>query len=92
MTFSFFLQKKKSDFICFLTILQSFYQQLDLENPKIIITDWDIVFMATINKIFPQTTNLLYLRYINKCIQSERKPIFQDWKRPKEEYITFYKK
>lgn len=42
-------------------ILRSLYRQLDLEDPKVIVTDRDIVFMIAIHEIFPRTTNLLFL-------------------------------
>lgn len=48
--------------------------------------------MAAIYKIFPRITNLLCLWHINKYVQSEWKPIFQDLQRSEEEWITFYEK
>ena len=85
VAFGFLLQKKKEDFTWFLTILRSLYRRLDLEDPKVIVTDRDIAVMAAIHEIFPRTTNLLCLWHLNKCVQSEWKPIFQDSGRPEEE-------
>ncbi len=92
MAFGFLLQEKKEDFTWFLTILRSLYRQLDLEDPKVIVTDRDIALMAAIHEIFPRTTNLLCLWHIKKCVQSEWKPIFQDSERPEEEWTAFYEK
>lgn len=48
--------------------------------------------MAAIREVFPHTTNLLCLWHINKCVQAEWKPVFQDAKRPDEEWQSFYDK
>ena len=66
VAFDFLLWEKKEDFTWFLTILHSLYQQLDLEDPKVIVTDRDIALMAAIYEIFPRTTNLLCLWHIKK--------------------------
>ena len=71
VAFGFLLQEKKGDFTWFLIILCSFYQRLDLKDPKVIVSNWDIALMTAIHEIFPQTINLLYLWHINKCVQSE---------------------
>lgn len=48
--------------------------------------------MAAIYKVFLCITNLLYLWHINKCVQDEWKPVFQDVENPEEEQQSFYKK
>lgn len=69
--FEFLFQEKKEDFIWFFTILCTLYRQLDLKNPKVIVTGQDIALIVVIYEIFRQTTNLLCLWYINKCVQGE---------------------
>lgn len=92
VAFGFLLQEKKEDFTWFLMILHSLYRRLDLEDLKVIVTDRDTALMAAIHEIFPRTTNLLCLWYINKCVQSEWKPIFQDSEKSEEEWTAFYEK
>ena len=47
------------------------YKQLNLEDPKVIITNRDSALMTAIRKVFPYMENLLYLWHINKCVQAE---------------------
>lgn len=76
VTFGFFLQERIEDFTWFLKILQTLYRELDLKDPKVIVTNRDFALMAVIHKVFLHTKNLLCLCHINKCIQVEWKPIF----------------
>lgn len=68
VAFGFLLQEQKDNFIWFLTILRNLYRQLNLSDPKVIVTDQDIVLMAAIREIFPHTINLLYFWHVNKCV------------------------
>lgn len=90
--FWFLLQEQKEDFTWFLTILRTLYRRLDLKDSKVIVTDWDAALMAVISKVFPHTTNLLCLWHINKCVQVEWKPVFQDAENPEEEWQSFCEK
>lgn len=92
IVFRFLLKEWIEDFAWFLRILQTLYRQLDLKDSKVIITNWDLTLMAAIYKVFPHTTNLLCLQHINKCVQVEWKPIFQNSNKPKGEQQTFYNK
>lgn len=66
--FGFLLQEWIEDFTWFLRILQTLYRRLDLEDPKVIVTNRDSALMAVIREVFPNTKNLLCLWHINKCI------------------------
>lgn len=68
------------------------YRQLDLKDPKVIVTDQDSTLMAAIREVFPCPTNLLCLLHINKRVQAEWKPVFQDAENPEEEWQGFCKK
>lgn len=90
--FGFLLSQRTEDFIWFLRILQNLYRRLDLKDPKVIVTDRDAALMAAIHEVFPHTTNLLCLWHINKCVQAEWKPVFQDSEKPDEEWKGFHEK
>lgn len=62
--FGFPLKQWIKDFVLFLRIPWILYKSLDLEDPKVIVTDRDIILMAVIYELFPNTTNLLYLWHI----------------------------
>ena len=92
VAFGFLLQERIEDFTWFLRILQTLYRRLDLEDPKVIVTDRDSALMAAIRNVFPHTKNLLCLWHINKCVQVEWKPVFQNTEKPEEEWQIFYNK
>lgn len=83
--FGLLLQERIEDFTWFLRILQTLYRRLDLKDPKVIVTDRDSALMAVIREVFPHKKNLLCLWHINKCIQAEWKPGFQNSETPEEE-------
>lgn len=90
--FGFLLQERTEDFVWFLRILRNLYARLDVEDPKVIVTDRDAALMSAIREVFPKTTNLLCLWHINKSVQAEWKPVFHNSEDPNEEYGKFYEK
>lgn len=90
--FGFLLQERIGDFTWFLRILQTLYRQLDLEDLKVIVTNWASTLMAAIGNVFPHTKNLLCLWHMSKCVQAEWKPIFENTEKPEEELQIFYNK
>lgn len=67
------------------------YRRLDLKDPKVIFTGRGVALMAAIREVFPHIANLLCLWHINKCVQAEWKPLFQDRENPEEKWQSFYK-
>lgn len=67
------------------------YRQLDLKDPKVIFAGRGVALMAAIREVFPHIADLLRLWHINKCVQAEWKPLFQDRENPEEKWQSFYK-
>lgn len=59
--FGFLLQERTEDFVWFLRILRNLYARLDLEDPKVIVTDRDAALMSAICEVFPKTTSVYKL-------------------------------
>ena len=67
--FSFQVGKNEENFIQLFWLLKRLYEYLNIFNPQIILTDYNLVLMNAIKVIFSNIINLLCMWHINMSVK-----------------------